>query len=274
MHSKWRRLTSKFPNLLSGRDQETKKPGPDTEGATTVDVDKIWAELNSTKPPPTVSAQSQSEIGATSLLSSENNNAEDPPHASGLQDKEEKNNTRTGLGLGLAANTNTAPVADEEMITIKRTYKFAGETITEEKTVSKSSAEARLYLQTTQQQSSPSDRNSPQTTTGTTSKPAAATPLRRPKKRISMFEPPPPSSSEGGGVNATDKRKGPGPGPKLNTIEKSKLDWAGYVDQEGIKDELDVAEKSKDGYLAKRDFLDRVDTKRDLEIWSGNAKQR
>lgn len=168
------------------------------------------------------------------------------PHTSNLQVSDTNRRTDTGHA------GNTASAAEETM-TIKRTYAFAGETITEEKTVLKSSAEARLYLES--QQKDPEY----------TSKPGVNTPLRRPKKRASLFEP----SSAGLGQASTS---GKGKGPKLNTIEKSKLDWAGYVDQEGMKDELDGAEKSKDGYLGKRDFLERVIAKRDDEVLG--AKKR
>lgn len=150
---------------------------------------------------------------------------------------------------------NTNP-ANEKMVTIKRTYAFAGETITEEKVVPKSSAEARLYLQSQHTDSNP------------TIKPGTKPPFRRPKKRASMFEP----SSEGLGQGFSPSNTNKGKGHKLNTIEKSKLDWAGYVDQQGMKEELDGAEKSKDGYLGKRDFLERVVAKRDDEILS--AKKR
>ena len=150
--------------------------------------------------------------------------------------------------------TKTASGADtpvaEETIAIKRIYVFAGETITEEKIVPKSSAEARLYLE-----SQNAAQNPP--TTATNTKP----PLRRPKKRASMFD----SKPELSGASK-------GKGPKLNTIEKSKLDWAGYVDKEGIKEELDVAEKAKDGYLGKVDFLGRVDAKREDQLSSARRK--
>lgn len=33
--------------------------------------------------------------------------------------------------------------------------------------------------------------------------------------------------------------------PKMNTLEKSRLDWNGYVEKEGIRDELKY--KNKDG---------------------------
>ncbi|KAG0673519.1 swr complex subunit [Kluyveromyces marxianus] len=49
--------------------------------------------------------------------------------------------------------------------------------------------------------------------------------------------------------------------PKLTTLEKSKLDWATYVDKEGIHEELNL--HNKDGYLAKQDFLNRVESSKD-----------
>lgn len=145
----------------------------------------------------------------------------------------------------------------EEMISIKRTYVFAGETITEEKEVPKTSAEARLHLQTESAASKP-----------TTS--AGGKPLRRPLKRRSRFDPPPEAGPTGSPSASSPGSKDTG--RKLNTIEKSKMDWAGYVDKAGIKEELTVAEKAKDGYLGKMDFLGRVDAKRENEISSSRKK--
>lgn len=80
-----------------------------------------------------------------------------------------------------------------------------------------------------------------------------------------MFEP---AVGAGGASSAG----GVSPAPKLNTIEKSKMDWAGYVDREGIKEELDGAGKAKEGYLGRMDFLGRVDEMR--ERGRGEAKRR
>ena len=193
--------------------------------------------MNSTRQPS--SSQSKPESETNSKKPSKN--VEDP-HASGVQGHHTNIKSETGHAI------NTASTG-EEMITIKRTYAFAGETITEEKIVPKASAEARLHLQ------------SQQTDCNHISEPGVQPPLRRPKKRASMFEP---SSENSGQASHANQGKG----PKLNTIEKSKLDWAGYVDKEGMKDELDGAEKSKDGYLGKKEFLDRVVAKRDHEILS------
>lgn len=38
---------------------------------------------------------------------------------------------------------------------------------------------------------------------------------------------------------------------KLNIVEKSRMDWVGFVDKEGIKDELELVGKSKDFYVVR-----------------------
>lgn len=50
---------------------------------------------------------------------------------------------------------------------------------------------------------------------------------------------------------------------KLNTVEKSRMDWAGYVDKEGIKDELELAGKSKGSHMLREDFLARSEMRRE-----------
>ncbi|KAI4161229.1 MAG: hypothetical protein LQ342_005020 [Letrouitia transgressa] len=225
--------------------EEEKKPLATSEGAT-VDVDALWARLNSAPTKPASSDQT-------------NGSAEQE------KDQTEKSKPLTNAGSAPTSSTKNGtadnspeqrpPVAtsSEDMITIKRTYVFAGETITEEKQVPKSSAEARLYLQ------SQSAEISPQT-------PPGAKPLRRPKKRSSMFEPNPEGIVKGLTPPSANK------GPKLNTVEKSKLDWATHVDKEGLKDELDDAEKAKGGYLGRMEFLGRSEAKREEEM--KNARRR
>lgn len=58
--------------------------------------------------------------------------------------------------------------------------------------------------------------------------------------------------------------------PKMNTLEKSKLDWQGYVDREGIRDDLKY--KNKDGYMEKVAFLQRVDDRRLNQLKQGQQK--
>jgi hypothetical protein len=45
---------------------------------------------------------------------------------------------------------------------------------------------------------------------------------------------------------------------KMSTVQKSALDWKGFVSQEGLRDELDEYGKSKKGFMAREAFLDRA----------------
>jgi hypothetical protein len=139
----------------------------------------------------------------------------------------------------------------DDMVTIKRTYQFAGEVHTEEKIVPKSSAEAQLWLS----QQSANDQSANRLDSRS---------LRRPLRRISRFDP---------NLNNLDSIKkswekqlnagGAVTGPKLNTVEKSRIDWVVHVDQEGLKDELDEHAKAKEGYLGRMDFLGQVEQRRE-----------
>ena len=191
-------------------------------------MDALWAKLNSapSKPPSPPQAKA----------------AEDPPIDS-------KNTNDTGLDSSQHISSKTST---EDNIVIMRTYEFAGEMITEEKSVPKSSAEARLYLQSQAAQPPPAT-------------PVGGKPLRRPKKRPSMFEPNPDGIVKGLPSSASK-------GKKLNVVEKSSLDWASHVDQEGLKDELDVAGKAKDGYLGRMDFLGRSEAKREEDMKAARKK--
>lgn len=46
---------------------------------------------------------------------------------------------------------------------------------------------------------------------------------------------------------------------KENTLEKARRDWTGFVKDEGIREDLDHA--NKDGYVERQQFLRRVDTR-------------
>lgn len=161
------------------------------------------------------------------------------------------------------APTDTSP-SSPDFIRIKRTYNFAGKVHTEEKLVPRDSAEAKLYLSEngTADGTSPSDPSSP-------------TQKRKPRKAFrSVFEPVPVDGlskrsdlnlclSERLRARELAKEK---EAKKLNTVEKSRMDWAGFVDREGIKDELEVAGKSKDSFAARQDFLARSEAVREEEV--------
>jgi hypothetical protein len=52
---------------------------------------------------------------------------------------------------------------------------------------------------------------------------------------------------------------------KLNVVDKSRLDWTGFVHQEGIAEELDVHGKTKEAYLGRMQFLAGVEAKQEEE---------
>lgn len=67
-------------------------------------------------------------------------------------------------------------------------------------------------------------------------------------------------------------RAKPTAAPKLNTLEKSRLDWAGFVDKEGIQDDLKKFNKGEKGYLEQQAFLGRVAENRDQQWKAANKK--
>ncbi|PYI07176.1 BCNT-domain-containing protein [Aspergillus sclerotiicarbonarius CBS 121057] len=213
---------------------EERKPLAKIDGAT-VDVDALWAKMNSSGP------------GIGDLSQGEKKDDDATP-ADGQKEGETRDSNE-----GTAVSAQEPQNNTEEMVKIKRTYKFAGEMITEEKLVPKDSAEAKLFLageQDAETVSAPDADHAKE-----------AIKLRRPLRQPSRFDPNPtgvikkswekaPVTEAAGQENAR--------GPKINTVEKSRLDWAAYVDQAGIKDELNVHSKAKEGFLGRMDFLDRV----------------
>jgi hypothetical protein len=168
-------------------------------------------------------------------------------------------------------------LADEDsdgLITIKRSYDFAGQKVTEEKRVHKDSAEAKLFLAN----NDPTKQTKPRSPSPKDNQPT----LRRPLRRASKFEPNPTGEVRGlpperqrlrtpsrADVLAQSKRleeeAKKGKVVKLNTVQKSAIDWASHVDEEGLKDELDEYGRSKQGYIGKMDFLRGVHGKKEEE---------
>lgn len=168
-----------------------------------------------------------------------------------------------------------------ETIKIKRTYNFAGKVHTEEKIVARDSAEARLYLASHPEAdaaaAAAADGQEEEDGEGQDGKEKK----RMPRKAFrSLFEPvlslgDQPSTQrtdlnlaiavrlrareEAAAAAAADKAR------KLNTVEKSRMDWAGFVDKEGIKDELVLAGRAKGSFADRQDFLARSEARREEE---------
>lgn len=200
--------------------------------ASTIDVNKIWEEMNKPGPLPPVRIEGQTSDATT-------------------PNKHEPTTKDNGL-------TPTAPkLATEEMITIKRQFQFAGEVHVEEKTVPKSSAEAKLWLSQQEANKKPLD--------------AESAPKERPIRKISRFDPNY-SNLDAFRNDAIRAQSSTFKGPKLNVVEKSKMDWAAHVDAEGLKEELDKHSKAKDAYLNRMDFLGQVGQRKEEEAKQARQK--
>ncbi|KAI1772373.1 BCNT-domain-containing protein [Hypoxylon cercidicola] len=217
---------------MRAQEKVEKKSRVDT-GPVTIDVDDLWAKMTTG---PLIPSRTDQET--------EKENQQ-PTH----EDKGSKDKSQT---------EKPADGAKSKMIKIKRTYNFAGKVHTEEKLVSRDSAEAKLYL-ASQDPKSVEDAEAED-----------GPPRRKPRRAFrSIFEPVVEGLAQRSDLNldmnARLQMREQAKAKKLNVVEKSRMDWAGFVDKEGIKDELELAGKSKESFVNRQDFLDRVAAKKDEE---------
>ena len=161
----------------------------------------------------------------------------------------------------------TANIAGE-YITIKRRIEYAGQVTEVEERVLRNSKEAQLYL-AEHPEAGPNHNNT------------TSTNFSRPLKRPSMFEPNPTAIIKGVppeklrprapnrlDVLMAEKRaeeERAKKAEKMTTVQKSALDWRGFVEKsEGLREELDEYGKSKGRYLEREDFLGRAQFAREL----------
>ncbi|TGJ82917.1 hypothetical protein E0Z10_g5849 [Xylaria hypoxylon] len=205
-------------------------------GPVTVDVDDLWAQMTAAPliPANIVTEQDKGNLQPGYVSADENADA---------------------AKTASSKSNDTDPL---RMIKIKRTYNFAGKVHTEEKLVARDSAEAKLHLASQDPKLVDTEIEDEQ-------------PKRNPRKAFrSIFEP----VIEGFaqrfdlklGMNTRlELREQQAKAKKLNVVEKSRMDWAGFVDKEGIKDDLELAGKSKESYVSRQDFLQRVEAKKEEE---------
>ena len=223
--------------------QEDRKPLAKIDGAT-IDVDALWEQTNA--------PGNQMGLRPNQLK----HDSEPAPEADRGAD-----DTNTKDHIAPEPQNDARHVPGEQMIKIKHTYKFAGEMITEEKIVPKDSAEAKAFLST-------GEGVEFAEVDGT----AVAPNLRRPTRKVSRFDPNPTGTIQKSWEKKPVEAGADATGPKINTVEKSRLDWAQYVDKAGISDELRVHSKAKEGYMGRMDFLDRMGAKRDEEARQARLK--
>ncbi|KAJ5704234.1 hypothetical protein N7493_011372 [Penicillium malachiteum] len=225
------------------QEERERKPLAQIDGAT-IDVESLWEQMNAPG----------NQLGLRpNQIKRDSEPAPEPDSAANVTDVKDQ----------AAAEPEKKPrhPPGEQMIKIKRTYKFAGEMITEEKIVPKDSAEAKAFMSSgenveyTEVEDATANQN-----------------VRRPLRKVSRFDPNPTGSIKKSWEKQLVEAGENAIGPKINTVEKSRLDWAQYVDHAGIKDELRVASKAKEGYMGRMDFLDRVGAKRDEEARQARLK--
>ncbi|KXH40639.1 bucentaur or craniofacial development [Colletotrichum simmondsii] len=210
-------------------------------GPVTVDVDALWAQMLSGQKA-TAAPAGGNEIGgeanAMPIAAAPDTNKPDEAHAGDPSDT----------------------------IRIKRTYNFAGKVHTEEKVVARSSAEAKLYLASLGKDAAAADAADAADADADNE---SGEPKRVLKKAFrSAFEPVIEIVSQRSDLNLgmtvrIKAREKEAQAKKLNTVQKSKMDWAGFVDKEGLKDELELAGRAKGSYAERQDFLARSEAKRE-----------
>ncbi|KAI3337267.1 BCNT-domain-containing protein [Xylariaceae sp. AK1471] len=205
-------------------------------GPVTVDVDDLWAKMTAAPLIP-------------SNIDTEQEKENQQPEQGGTVTTTEAGKTTSGKPNGAHPS---------HMIKIKRTYNFAGKVHTEEKIVARDSAEAKLYLASLDPKLAETENEDEQ-------------PKHKPRKAFrSIFEPAIEGLAQRADLNLgmnirLELREQQAKAKKLNVVEKSRMDWAGFVDKEGIKDELELAGKSKESYASRQDFLLRVEAKKEEE---------
>ncbi|KAF2168183.1 hypothetical protein M409DRAFT_21627 [Zasmidium cellare ATCC 36951] len=224
-------IRTRAQRIVEKEERKNRKRARD--GQVTINVEQVWKDLSSAP------------IGRATI-------AAPPPETTDVDED---------------ADGNKENVQDEgdpnELITIKRRIEFAGEITEVEEKHPRGSKEAQKYLA----EHPEADPKHPKHTAN-----LDPSGLQRPLKRPSIFEPNPAGNVKG---VAPEKLRRHAPtkteglmsqklaemkknAQKMSTVQKSQLDWKGFVDKEGLRDELDEYGKSKRGFLAREAFLDRA----------------
>ncbi|KAG7468657.1 hypothetical protein MATL_G00145440 [Megalops atlanticus] len=127
-------------------------------------------------------------------------------------------------------------------ITITKVFDFAGEEVRVTKEVEADSKEAKSFLKMKEKEKEEEEEEEEVLH----SKPA--TPSLAPGPSVKRC------AGLGGVLNRISGKK-----QKMSTLEKSRLDWDAFKTEEGITDELATHNRGKEGYIERKNFLERVD---------------
>lgn len=124
---------------------------------------------------------------------------------------------------------------ESEKVKITKVFDFAGEEVRVTKEVDAASKEAKSFLKQT-------EKEKPQALVTSSATPLpAGSGIKRTSGMSSLL----------GKIGAKKQ--------KMSTLEKSKLDWESFKEEEGIGEELAIHNRGKEGYIERKAFLDRVD---------------
>ncbi|XP_017322148.1 craniofacial development protein 1 isoform X1 [Ictalurus punctatus] len=123
-------------------------------------------------------------------------------------------------------------------ITITKVYDFAGEEVRVTKEVDADSQEAKIFLNKEEKEE---EQQTPMSKASAASSLTAGSSVKRP-------------AGMGSVLSRIGVKK-----PKMSTLEKSKLDWDTFKTEEGITEELAIHNRGKEGYVERKNFLERVD---------------
>nr|XP_057924540.1 craniofacial development protein 1 isoform X2 [Doryrhamphus excisus] len=136
------------------------------------------------------------------------------------------------------STTTETRAADPSKVTIIKVFDFAGEEIRLNKEVLADSKEAKMHLKSQCEKEEQRDEENPTSPTQSGC--------------------PGPSTKRPAGLSGVLSRFG-GKKQKLSTLEKSKMDWDAFKSEEGITEELAIHNRGRDGYVERKNFLERVD---------------
>ncbi|XP_070687460.1 craniofacial development protein 1 [Pempheris klunzingeri] len=142
--------------------------------------------------------------------------------------------------LAVASLSTETKASEPAKVTITKVFDFAGEEVRVDKEVAADSREAKSYLKS--QNTKQEEENKDEKTSPSDSLPSL----------------PGPSAKRPAGVASILGRIG-GKKQKMSTLEKSKMDWDAFKSEEGITEELAIHNRGREGYVERKNFLERVD---------------
>ncbi|KAM4017457.1 craniofacial development protein 1 [Anomaloglossus baeobatrachus] len=214
-------------SLKSEEDQGDKEEKKDTEEDDVGTLDELKKEkLEAAK-------KKREEDLWSSFLSDVGKPPKSQPAVQDSQKEDEKTNRIKESKKSSVENSEAKE--DSKKLTITKVFDFAGEEVRVTKEVDSSSREAKEFIK--QQEKGPPEPSPAPSSTAT----PAGSGVKRPVGMSSIL-----------GKLGSKKQK-------ISTLEKSKLDWESFKEQEGIGDELAHHNRGKDGYIDRKAFLERVD---------------